>query len=64
MRMDWAKQRASLPVVIALSATSQDGIGTLGRPAFRMAFSISAGRMSGEPTILSRVSRFRRCCAR
>ena len=51
MRMYWAKQRASVPVSICWLATSHDGTATSLRPASFMAFVMSVGFMSAEPTI-------------
>ena len=53
MRMYCAKQRALVPVVIALLATEQLGKETFVRPAFVASTLISAGVMSGEPVICS-----------
>ena len=53
MRMYWAKQRAVEPLVIALPATEQVGKLTPVRPAFAASALISAGVMSGVPTIFS-----------
>ena len=49
-----AKQRASEPVVIGSSATSQSGTLTLpAMPAASMPSRIAVGLMSGEPVICS-----------
>ena len=56
MRMYCEKQRASEPVSIGSSATSQEGALHRSRPASSIPGWIAAGLMSGEPTICSRLS--------
>ena len=53
MRMYCAKQRASVPDVIALLATLHEGIDTLVSPDALTSAAIPLGVMSAEPTICS-----------